>query len=136
MSLPSAQIQSIGKTARANAEAGAPAILDSALLEGLGISAKEQNFGLTGNVESTTTSVLALLDGAGEICRLRTVPQQAFTGFTPGLTTPISWLSKLKVHSVKHFVPSGSGSATQRLGHLVYEALLTARIPGPGSRRS
>ena len=74
MSLPSAQIQSIGKTARENAEAGAPAILDPALLEGLGISAKEQNFALTGNVESTTTSVLALLDGAGEICRLRTVP--------------------------------------------------------------
>ena len=129
MSLPSAQIQNIGKTARANAEAGAPAILDPALLEDLGVSAKEQNFSLTGNVESTTTSVLALLDGAGEICRLRTVPQQAFTGFTPGLTTPISWLSKLKVHSVKHFVPSGSGSATQRLGHLVYEALLTTRIP-------
>ena len=50
MSLPSAQIQSIGKTARANAEAGAPAILDPALLEDLGISAKEQNFSLTGNV--------------------------------------------------------------------------------------
>ena len=61
MSLPSAQIQSIGKTARENAEAGAPAILDSALLEGLGISSKEQNFSLTGNVESTTTSVRLLL---------------------------------------------------------------------------
>ena len=99
------------------------------MLEELGISAKEQCFSITGNVDSTSTSMLALLDEAGEIYRMRTLPRQTSTGLTPGLVTPVAWLSKEKQHSVKHFVPSGSGSSFERLGHLVHRALQTSRIP-------
>ena len=129
MSLTAAQIQSIGEAARENAQAGAPAVLEGAMLEELGIPAKDQGFSLTGNVGSATTSVVALLDATGEILRLRTIPEQGLTGCTPGLATPVSWLLKDKVHSVKHFVPRGSGSSTVRLGHSVHMALQTSRIP-------
>ena len=129
MSLTAAQIQSIGEAARENAQAGAPAVLEGAMLEELGIPAKDQGFSLTGHVGSATTSVVALLDATGEILRLRTIPEQGLTGCTPGLATPVSWLLKDKVHSVKHFVPRGSGSPTVRLGHSVHMALQTSRIP-------
>ena len=129
MSLTAAQIQSIGEAARENAQAGAPAVLEGAMLEELGIPAKDQGFSLTGHVGSATTSVVALLDATGEILRLRTIPEQGLTGYTPGLATPVSWLLKDKVHSVKHFVPRGSDSSTVRLGHSVHMALQTSRIP-------
>ena len=93
MSLTAAQIQSIGETARENAQAGAPAVLEGPMLEELGIPAKDQGFSLTGNVGSATTSVVALLDATGEILRLRTIPEQALTGCTPGLATRLYHLS-------------------------------------------